>query len=130
MKTGRQVASEAKHLYRLCLVDGTLDEDRVRKVVRRVLESKHRGWVTLLRHFRRWVELDFSRRTAKIESATPLPADLQARVRSDLERVYGPKLNISFARNPALIGGMRIQVGSDVYDDSVKARLAALERRF
>jgi F-type H+-transporting ATPase subunit delta len=114
----------------LCLVAGSLDEDRVRKVVRLVLESKRRGWVTLLRHFRRLVELDVSRRIAKVESATPLPADLQANVRSDLERVYGPKLSISFARNPALIGGMRIQVGSDVYDNSVKARLAALERRF
>jgi len=130
LKTIKQIESEAKHLYRLCLVDGSLDENRVRKVVRRVLESRHRGWLTLLRHFRRWVELDFSRRIAKVESATPLPTDLQADVRSDLERVYGPKLSISFARNPALIGGMRIKVGSDVYDTSVKARLAALERRF
>jgi F-type H+-transporting ATPase subunit delta len=130
MKTVKQVESEAKHLYRLCLVDGALDEDRVRKVLRLVLESRRRGWVTLLQHFRRLVELDFSQRIAKVESATPLPADLQANVRSDLERVYGPKLSISFARNQALIGGMRIKVGSDVYDNSVKARLTALESRF
>jgi F-type H+-transporting ATPase subunit delta len=130
MKTIRQIESEAKHLYRLCLVDGSLDEDRVRKVVRRVLESKRRGWVALLSYFRRLVKLDCSLREAKVESATPLPADLQASVRSDLERVYGPKLSISFARNQALIGGMRIKVGSDVYDTSVKARLAALESRF
>jgi F-type H+-transporting ATPase subunit delta len=51
-------------------------------------------------------------------------------VSSDLERVYGPKLSISFGDNPALIGGMRIKVGSDVYDSSVKARLAAIERAF
>src|SRR5262245_40511118 len=130
MKTIRQIESEAKHLYRLCLVDGSLDEDRVRKVVRRVLKSKRRGWVALLSDFRRLVKLDCSRRIAKVESATPLPADLQANVRSDLVRVYGPKLSISFAQNTALIGGMRIKVGSDVYDTSVRARLAALERRF
>jgi F0F1-type ATP synthase delta subunit len=29
-----------------------------------------------------------------------------------------------------LIGGMRIQVGSDVYDGTVQSELAALERRF
>jgi F-type H+-transporting ATPase subunit delta len=130
MKTIRQIEREAKHLYRLCLVDGSLDEDRVRKVVRRVLESKRRGWVALVSYFRRLVKLDCSLREAKVESATPLPADLQASVLSDLGRLYGPKLTISFADKPTLIGGMRIKVGSDVYDNSVKARLAALERRF
>ena len=130
MKTIKQLESEAKHLYRLCLIDGSLDEDRVLLVVRRVLESKQRGSFALLSHFRRLVKLDCARHTATVESATPLPADLQTSVASDLERVYGPKLSISFADNPALIGGMRIKVGSDVYDSSVKARLAALERAF
>jgi len=130
MKTIKQLESEAKHLYRLCLVDGSLDEDRVRHVVRRVLESKQRGSFALLSHFRRLVKLDCARHTATVESATPLPADLQTSVSSDLERLYGPKLSISFADTPALIGGMRIKVGSDVYDSSVEARLAALEDAF
>jgi len=130
MKTIKQLESEAKHLYRLCLVDGSLDEDRVRQVVRRVLESKQRGSFAFLSHFRRLVKLDCARHTETVESATPLPADLQTSVSSDLERVYGPKLSMSFADNPALIGGMRIKVGSDVYDSSVKARLAALEHAF
>jgi len=130
MKTAKQIERDAKHLYRLCLVDGSLDENRVRKVVRIVLESKRRGWVALLLHFEHLVKLDCSRHTANVESATPLPADFQANVRSDLERVYGSKLSISFAHKPALIGGMRVKVGSDVYDNSVKAKLAALESRF
>jgi len=130
MKTIKQLESEAKHLYRLCLVDGSLDEDRVRQVVRRVLESKQRGSFAFLSHFRRLVKLDCARHTATVESATPLPADLQTSVSSDLERLYGPKLSMSFADNPALIGGMRIKVGSDVYDSSVKARLAVLEDAF
>jgi len=130
MKTARQIERDAKHLYRLCLVDGSLDENRVRKIIRKVLESKRRGWVALLSHFERLVRLDCSQRTAKVESATPLPADFRASVGADLERVYGPKLSISFAHKPALIGGMRIKVGSDVYDNSVKAKLAALESRF
>jgi F-type H+-transporting ATPase subunit delta len=35
----------------------------------------------------------------------------------------------AFIVTPALLGGMRIKVGSDVYDGSVRARLAALEAR-
>ena len=47
--------------------------------------------------------------------------------RTGLSRVYGPGLDTSFGLSPELIGGMRIKVGSDVYDASVRARLAALE---
>ena len=45
-------------------------------------------------------------------------------------RIYGPGLNISFVQNPELIAGLRIKVGSDVYDGSVQARLAALQESF
>jgi F-type H+-transporting ATPase subunit delta len=48
-------------------------------------------------------------------------------VQAGLDRAYGQGLETSFALNPDLIGGMRIRVGSDVYDGSVRARLAALE---
>jgi F-type H+-transporting ATPase subunit delta len=76
------------------------------------------------------VKLDIERRTARVESAVPLPADMQADVQASLVRTYGPGLYITFAQNPALIGGMRIKVGSDVYDGSVQARLAALQEKF
>ena len=111
-------------------MDGLLDENRVREIVRRVLESKPRGYLAILNHFERLLKMDLERRTALVESAAPLPTDLQSRVQTDLARSYGPGLNISFAQNPALIGGMRIKVGSDVYDGSVKARLTALEESF
>jgi len=129
MKTIKQVTREANHLYRLCLVEGSLDEVRVLQVVRRVLDSKRRGALVLLWQFRRLVKLDRSRHRATVEFAGPLPAYLQASVRSGLKKMYGPEVVISFEQNPTLIGGMRIKVGSDVYDGSVKARLAALEDR-
>jgi F-type H+-transporting ATPase subunit delta len=55
---------------------------------------------------------------------------LQQSVRTNLTARYGPCLNVNFAVNPALIGGLRVKVGSDVYDGSVKARLAELETNF
>ena len=65
-----------------------------------------------------------------MQSAIPLPPDLRGTVESTLTRAYGPGLNISFVENPALIGGMKVRVGSDVYDGSVRGRLAALEESF
>jgi len=130
MKTTKQAKREAAQLFRLCLVDGLMDEGRVRQVVQRVMEGKRRGYLTLLSFFHRLVKLERARHTAEVESAVPLPADLQANVESGLTRAYGPRINIQFAHRPALIGGMRIKVGSDVYDSSVRSKLAALERSF
>jgi F-type H+-transporting ATPase subunit delta len=130
MKTSRQIKREAKRLFRLCLVNGLLDEGRTRQVVQRVIDDKRRGGLALLSHFQRLVKLDCARHTAEVESAMPLPGDLRARIQADLARTYGPGISALFVHNPGLIGGMRIKVGSDVYDGSVRARLAALEKGF
>jgi F-type H+-transporting ATPase subunit delta len=130
MKTSKQTKREAKRLFRLCLVNGLLDEGRTRQVVQRMIESKRRGDLVLLSHFLRLMKLETAQHTAEVESAVPLPADLRASIQAGLVRVYGPGISASFAHNPRLIGGMRIKVGSDVYDGSVRARLAALEKNF
>ena len=78
----------------------------------------------------RLVKLDRTQHLANVESATVLPADLQVTTHASLTRRYGPGLTITFAERPSLIGGMRIQVGSDVYDGSVLAELAELEKSF
>src|SRR5258707_2405841 len=130
MKVSKQAKRESKALFRSCTISGMLDENRVRQAVRLVLESKPRGYMAILGHFQRLVKLDLDRRSARIESAAPLPSDLQGTVQMGLTRVYGKGLNFSFTQNPALLGGMRIKVGSDVYDGSVQARLAALQESF
>ncbi len=130
MKIKKQTKREAKQLFRLCRVNGLLDEGRVRRVVEQIVAAGRRDCPAILSHLGRLVKLDLARHTATIESATPLPADLQAAVEDGLMRRYGPGLTTAFAHRPALIGGMRIQVGSDVYDGSVRAGLAALEKSF
>ena len=51
-------------------------------------------------------------------------------VQANLARKYGPGLTVSFNQNTDLIGGLRVQVGSDVYDGSIRARLAELADEF
>jgi F-type H+-transporting ATPase subunit delta len=130
MKISKQARRGAKELFRDCIVNGVLDEKRVRNVVGKVAELKPRGYIEILSHFHRLVKLELERRTARVESATPLSADVQAEVTNKLGKLYGQGLNISFAQNPALLGGLRIKVGSDVYDGSVQARLDGLVGSF
>ena len=130
MKTSKQAQREAKELFRACLTDGRLDDERVRQAVGRVLQAKPRGYLAILSHFRRLVKLALEQRTARIESPVPLSPEFQSRLESGLTRAYGPGLSFSFARNPALLGGLRIRIGSDVVDGSIQARLAVLEDSF
>ena len=112
------------------MVNGALDAGRVRAVVLRLAEARPRGFLETLAAFRRLVKLECARHTATIESAHALPADLRKRLLESLAGAYGTGLSASFAENRALIGGVRIRVGSDVYDGSVRGRLAVLERSF
>jgi F-type H+-transporting ATPase subunit delta len=130
MKISKQARREAKQLFRSCMVSGLLDDNRARLAMRKVIELKPRGYLAILSHFARLVKLDAEKRDAQVESAAPLSVELQGRIQTDLARTYGRGLNITFTQNPALIGGMRIRVGSDVYDGSVQARLNALQESF
>ncbi len=122
MKTSRQARREAGQLYSLCRVDGRLDEDRVRLVVRTLIDRGRPGSLAVLTRFERRVKLDRARHSAHVESAAPLPADVRARVEAGLAQAHGHGLLTSFTENPALLGGVRITVGSDVYDGSITGR--------
>ena len=61
---------------------------------------------------------------------TQLPPDLRARIENHLIEMYGQDLQTSFVDDPALIGGMRVKIGCDVYDGSVRGALDTLQAAF
>ena len=130
LKTARQYERKARQLFRLCLVGGLLDEIRVRAVTERFLERKPRGYLPVLKRFLHLLKHEYGRHTAEIETAVPIPSDLRAGVLDRLSKAYGPSVSSSFVHNPDLIGGMRIKIGSDVYDGTVRSALARLARQF
>ena len=101
MKISKHARRDAKDLFRAAQVDGLLDDNRARQVVDQVLSKKPRGYAAILSHFQRLVKLDLAKRTAKIESAVPLPPEMQAKLRMTLELRYGKGLQFSFAENPS-----------------------------
>jgi F-type H+-transporting ATPase subunit delta len=130
MKITKQARRDGKQLFRGCVVNGLLDEGKVRQTVQQVIAQKPRGYVGILSHFQRLVKLDIERRTARVENAVPSSPELMARVQASLESRYGRGLNLSFGVKPELIGGLRIKVGSDVFDGSIQARLRELAEGF
>lgn len=130
MKITKQARRDAKQLFRSTFTNGVMDEAKVRAMVRKVVEMKPRGYVAILEHFKRLVKLEQDRRAAQVESAVALTPEQQSGVAGNLEKIYGRGLNLSFGVNPALVGGLRVRVGSDVYDGSLAARLRNLAENF
>lgn len=63
---------------------------------------------------------------AKLTSARPLAADAVHKIKAALERATGKTILLESAVDPELIGGVVTQVGSVVYDGSLKTQLGNL----
>ena len=130
MKPKKKFRRVARQLFQLALVGGRVDDGRARQVAARLKSGTERGSLAVLSEFLRLVRIDRALHTAVIETAQPLTDDVRRDVEAQLTRRHGADLGISVALNPLLIGGMRITVGSSVYDGSVRGRLRALEQQF
>ncbi|MEO7099829.1 MAG: F0F1 ATP synthase subunit delta [Luteolibacter sp.] len=130
MKISKAAAASARRLFGLCQTDGRLDETKLRTVISRLIESKPRDYRAILVAIQRLTRLEFERRQVTVESAIELDSASQQRVADGLEHQYGPDLVVGYQITPALIGGLRIRVGNDVFDGSVKGRLDRLADAF
>jgi F-type H+-transporting ATPase subunit delta len=126
MKLSREARRQATELFRLSMADGRLDESRLRAVADGIVERKPRQYVQMLKFLTRLARLETARHRAVIESAEELSAPVREGILSDLTRRFG-QLDSEFRQTPALIGGLRIRVGSDVWDGSIQSRLEALK---
>ena len=64
---------------------------------------------------------------AVVYSAFPMDEAALADVASALEKRFGRKLSLSVKVDESLIGGVRVGVGDEVLDTSVKARLEQMK---
>ncbi|MCW0220220.1 MAG: F0F1 ATP synthase subunit delta [Prosthecobacter sp.] len=127
MKISKEVRRTSRQLFRVCLVNGQLDDSRVRLVVNKIITTKPRGYLAMLDSFASLVRNEVDSQRAVVESATFLTEDLQSGLKKSLSQKYGRELALEFHIKPELLGGVRVKVGSDVWDGSVKARLEALK---
>ncbi len=127
MKISKEARRTSRQLFRVCMVGGKVDESRVRTVMAQVIASKPRGYVSILDAFARQLRSELEKQRAIVESATPLDGPMQQQLQASLNSKYGRDLTLEFAIKPELLGGVRVRVGSDVWDGSVKARLEILK---
>ncbi len=68
-------------------------------------------------------------RTATVTAARPLSPQEVERLGAKLAEMAGGQVTMEFRTDADLLGGVIVQMGSTVYDGSVRSRLAELRRR-
>lgn len=126
MKITKEARQLSRKLFRMSFTDEKLDRAKVNSVVQSVLTEKPRHYLGALETYQRLIRLELAKHHVVIESATPLSGETSAAILTNLKNKYGDDLTSEFTVNPELIGGMRIKLGSDVWDGSVRGRLANL----
>lgn len=129
MQIKKEIRQFAREMLKASFADGKLDSNRVREVIEAVVAKKPRNYVKILDYYKRLLRLELEKRRARIETATELDPQTASQLTMNLARRYGTDLTTEFVTDPSLLGGMRIRIGSDVWDSSVRNRLERLAQQ-
>lgn len=129
MRTTKEARRTSRQLLKLSFTDGKLDENKVNQVVQSVLTEKPRHFGEVLKDYQRLLRLEVAKHHAVVESATALNTNLSNLLVTKLKARYGDDLTIEFKTNSTLLGGLRVKLGDDVWDGSVRNRLRTLQEQ-
>jgi F-type H+-transporting ATPase subunit delta len=129
MKLNKEIRQLSRGMLRSSFTDGQLDPGKIASLVQSLIARKPRRTIDILQNYKRLLRLEIDKRRAKIESAMPLDEKAAGDILARLKRKYGQDLTAEFSVNRALLGGMRVRVGSDVWDGTVRNRLELLQQQ-
>lgn len=102
----------------------------VRNFLAVVIHKRRLGLLPEMRErFRVLLDESLGIARAHVLVAQPAPDGVKAAVEAELARVTGKTVRCDYRIDPALLGGMTVNIGSTMYDGSVRGQLAALRRR-
>ncbi|HVT74153.1 MAG TPA: F0F1 ATP synthase subunit delta [Lacunisphaera sp.] len=126
MAADKQTKRLAKQLFRLSIVDGSVSADQVAGVLGWIEQTSPRHPLAVLRAYHRYIAAEIAKSQARVEHAGPVADATLRLIEGAMSRKYSRPITATAQPNPALLAGLRIRVGSDVYESSVAGQLAAL----
>ena len=129
MKLSKEARKVSRELFQGSFKDGKLDPVSIRTITAKVADSKPRHYMEILKNYQRLIRLEIEKHHAVIESAETLDSDFSEQLAKSLRGKHGQDLSTEFKVNPELLGGMRIKLGSTVWDSSVIGRLNRLQNQ-
>lgn len=129
MKTNKEIRQLSRQMLRASFTDGQLDRGKLASLVQSLIEKKPRNYIGILQNYKRLLRLEIEKRHATIETADEPDPEIKEQIVGNLRRKFGNDLTTDVLVNPQLLGGMRVRVGSDVWDGSVRNRLERLQQQ-
>lgn len=129
MKLNKEIRQLSREMLRASFTDAQLDNGKIAALVQSLVTKKPRHYIDVLQHYKRLLRLEIEKRHARIESAVKLDPQASKQIVDRLKRKYGNDLTADFGVDPALLGGLRVRVGSDVWDGTLRNRLERLQQQ-
>jgi F-type H+-transporting ATPase subunit delta len=127
MKLNKEIRRLSRKMLQASFTDGQLDPGKVASLVDSLVTHKPRNYIDVLKNYKRLLRLELQKRRATIETASEVDPAIHSEIIANLKNKYGNDLATEFQVDPQLLGGMRIRVGNDVWDGSVRNRLERLQ---
>ena len=121
-----KIRAYAKQLVQLSLVDGRVSAEQVAGVLNYLEKNPPAQPQAVLQAYRSLIATELAKGEARIEHAGPVGADSLSAIAASLGKRYGRPVTAVATPNPALLAGLRVRIGDDVYESSVAGQLAAL----
>lgn len=126
MAADKQTKLLAKQLFKLSLVNGAVSPEQVAGVLGWVEKHTPHRPVALLKAYQHRIAIELAKSRAEVEHAGPVSDATLKQIEAAMTKRYSRPVTASARPNAKLLAGLRVRVGSDVYESSVAGQLATL----
>jgi len=116
----------ARQLFRLSLADGAVSPEHVSAVLAYLEKNPPADRLGVLRAYRRLIAAELARGRAVVEHAGPMASSALDAIARAMSGRYQRPVTAESRPNPALLAGLRVHVGDDIYESSVSGQLTQL----
>jgi F-type H+-transporting ATPase subunit delta len=116
----------ARRLFALSLVDGMVSAERVGGVLAYVEKHNPANPVMVLKAYQRLIATELAKSEAVVEHAGPLNDAMLGAIASAMSKRYSRAVTATAKPSAALLAGIRVHVGDDIYESSVAGQLDSL----
>lgn len=122
----KQILQLARQLYKLSFADGVISAEQVAGVLEYVEKHRPANSMAVLKAYQRLIAAEVARGQALVEHAGPIESSALNSIAAAMGKKYNRPVTAVGKRNDALLAGVRVRIGDDLYESSVAGQLAAL----
>ena len=122
----KQIQQLARQFYKLSFSNGVISAEQVAGVLEYIEKHRPASSMAVLKAYQRLIAAEVARGQAVVEHAGPIDSAALDAIAAAMSKKYGRAVTAVEKRNDALLAGVRVRIGDDLYESSVAGQLATL----